>query len=90
MAKIRGKVLNRHSQRVVGIRYEVILMASEESKPRDTLRYRTDTTIEAGKDAPLKLDVESMYFGSDTRVLIRALPAKVGDRELPLPPGWRE
>ncbi|MBI1815733.1 MAG: hypothetical protein HYR72_12190 [Deltaproteobacteria bacterium] len=82
--------MNRHSQRVVGIRYEVILMASEESKPRDTLRYRTDTTIEAGKDAPLKLDVESMYFGSDTRVLIRALPAKVGDRELPLPPGWRE
>jgi hypothetical protein len=88
MAKIRGKVLNRHSQRVVGIRYEVILMASEESKPRDTLRYQTDMTIEAGRDAPLKLDVASMYFGSDMRVVIRALPVKVGNRELPPPPGW--
>jgi ankyrin repeat protein len=87
-AKIRGRVTNGYRERIDGIRYEVILMASDAARPLDTLRYEANTTIEPGQDAPMHLDVESMYFGSDTRILIRASPVKIGGREMTPPPGW--
>ena len=71
-----------------GIRFEVILFPADGSRPLATFHYQHETDIEPGEDAPLRLDVESMYLGSDTRVLIRALPVKVGSRELSPPPGW--
>jgi hypothetical protein len=89
-AKIRGLVRNGYAEPVEGIRYEVILLSSDRGRVYDTLRHETDVTIAPGDDAPLKIDAESMYFGGGGSVIIRALPKKVGGRELLPPPGWPE
>ncbi len=76
-AKIRGRVKNVSTQRVEGIQFEVSLIEAGSSRVLDTLRDEVDTTLDPQQEAPLRLDVQSMYFGSEPHFLVRAIPMKL-------------
>ncbi len=77
VAKIRGRIRNAYAQRVEGIRFEVVLLEAGSLRTLDTLRQEADTTLDPGQEAPLHLEIQSMYFGSGPRFLVRAVPVKL-------------
>ena len=91
-AKIRGLVKNAYPETIHGVRY-VVTIYQEGSPPRvlDRWQEQADTTIDPGQRATMRLDVDSMYFGSlgSRPVNIEAQPVLVGDRPMPPPEGWR-
>lgn len=84
-AHIRGRVKNSLPARVEGIRYVITLYPRDSLKPLDTIRHEADTVLEPGSEAALRLDIESLYLGSEPRFVITAVPAKLGGREVPAP-----
>jgi hypothetical protein len=84
-AKIRGRVKNTHAQTVEGICYVVHLLSADGNRVLDTLRYDSDAIVPAGAETALRLDVESMYSGGEVRILVEALPRRVGDRSMEPP-----
>jgi hypothetical protein len=92
IAKVRGRVENKFDEPVYGIRY-VVTIYQQGSPPRvvDRWQHEVDTTLEPGQRSAMRLDIESMYFGSQGPVPfnIDAQPVKVGSRDMPPPEGWR-
>ncbi len=76
-AKIRGRVKNISDQRVEGIRFEVVLIEASSSRVLDTMHDEVDTTLDPQQEAPLRLNVQSMYFGSEPHFFVRAVPVKL-------------
>jgi ankyrin repeat protein len=85
VAKIRGRVKNTYGERVQGVYYVVTLIASGATRPLETRQYETSTSIDPGQDAPLRLDIESMYLGSEPTIVVGAFPAKLGNQDLSPP-----
>ena len=93
IAKIRGGVQNKFDKQVEGIRYLVTIYENgPAAKVLDRWQHEADTTIEPGDRAPMRLDVESMYFGASGmgRMTIEAVPVKLAGQPVPPPDGWRE
>ena len=92
IAKIRGAVANTFDQQVEGIRYVVTIYENGPSgKILDRWQSEADTTIEPGDRAPMRLDVESAYFGANwkARFTIEATPVKLAGQPVPPPENWR-
>jgi hypothetical protein len=92
IAKVRGRVENRYTETVHGIRYVVTLYEYGTAlRVVDRWQHEVDTTLEPGQRCALSLDVESMYFGRSGRspFIIDAQPVKLGSRDMPPPEGWR-
>ena len=92
VAKVRGGVVNKFDQQVDGIRYIVTIYENGPSaKVLDRWQHEADTTIEPGGRAPMRLDVESQYFGAiwGARFTIQAAPIKLAGQAYPPPDGWR-
>jgi hypothetical protein len=91
-AKIRGLVENKFEQPVHGVRY-LVTIYQQGSPPRvlDRWQQEVDTTLEPGQRVAMRLDVDSMYFGSLglRPINIEAQPVTVGDKPMPPPEGWR-
>ena len=77
VAKIRGRVRNNYTQRVEGIRFEVVLLDAGSLRLLDTLRQEVETALDPGQEAPLHLDMRSMYLGAEPRFLVQAFPVKL-------------
>jgi hypothetical protein len=89
-AKIRGRVTNPFKEEVDGIRYVVrIETRGDQPRPLDRFEYETSDRLAPGDGAMMRLDVESMYFGSASQLAIIALPKKLGGRVIPLPAEWK-
>jgi len=92
IAKVRGMVKNNFSETVHGVRY-VVTIYEQGSPPRvvDRWQDQVDTAIDPGQRMAMRLDVDSMYFGSLGLVPfdIDAQPVAVGDKPMPPPEGWR-
>jgi hypothetical protein len=92
IAKVRGMVKNNFSETVHGVRY-VVTIYQQGSPPRvlDRWQQQVDTAIEPGQRVAMRLDVDSMYFGSRGPVPfnIDAQPVAVGDQAVPPPEGWQ-
>ncbi len=85
-AHIRGRVKNPSPLRVEGIRYVVTVYPPDSLQPLDTIRTETGTVLEPNAEAPLRLDPQSVYFGSSRfRFSILAVPVKLGGQEMPPP-----
>ena len=92
IAKIRGAVANTFDQQVEGIRYVVTIFGKEPSeKLLDRWQSETDTTVEPGERVPMRLDVDSKYFGAElkARFTVQATPVKLAGQAVPPPDGWR-
>jgi hypothetical protein len=92
VAKVRGRVENRFEEPVYGIRYVVTIYEyGEPLRVVDRWQHEVDTTLQPGQRSMMRLDVESMYFGrrGSSPFTIEAQPVKLGDKEMPLPEGWR-
>jgi len=77
VAKIRGRIQNNYAQRVEGIRFEVALLVPGSLRVLDILRQEVDTTLDVGEEAPLRLDLESMYFGAEPSLDVQAFPVRL-------------
>lgn len=91
IAKIRGTVQNRYDEPVHGIRYMVLMVeAGDDARVLDSWQREVDTELDPGERRMLRLEAESMYFGrSGGRYVVVAEPVRVGDKDMPPPPGWR-
>jgi hypothetical protein len=91
LAKINSRVRNSLNETVHGIRYLVKLTPPDAQRVLDSFQREVDLTVEPGRSASVRLDVQSMYFGSGggTRFYVQAFPVRVGDRDVPPPPDWR-
>ena len=85
-AHIRGRVKNRLPSRVEGIRFVVTIYPPDSLQPLDAIRTEAATVLEPNAEAPLRLDLQSLYFGSSRfRFTILAVPVKLGGQEVPPP-----
>lgn len=92
VARIRGRVENPCEEKVEGVRYVVVLLAGEGDEVRelDSFQFESDVTLDPHQPRMMRLDLQSMYFGSTPgRFLVAAFPKKIGEREIPPPEGWR-
>lgn len=89
-AKVRGRVTNPHAEAVEGIRY-LVRVETRGENPRTLDRFQFDTSerLPPGKETMMRVDVESMYFGTSSQMSIIALPKKLGDRPVALPDDWK-
>jgi len=92
IGRIRGTVANTFDQPIEGIRYVVTIFGKEPSeKLLDRWQSETDTTVEPGERVPMRLDVDSKYFGAElkARFTVQATPVKLAGQAVPPPDGWR-
>jgi hypothetical protein len=94
IAKIRGRVQNLSDKPVEGIRYtvKIVAMNGDPQRVLDTFQEEVDTCVAPSESAAMRLDVESMYFGSAGPVgfQVLATPRRLGGRDVEPPPGWRQ
>jgi hypothetical protein len=89
-AKVRGRVTNARSEEVDGIRY-IVRVETRGDDPRtlDQFQFETGDRLAPGGDTMMRLDVESMYFGTANQLSIIALPKKLGGRPVTVPEDWQ-
>ena len=88
--KLRGKIRNPYSESILGVR--LIYLDLAPGVPERVLGHALriiDLELGAGRDAPLRWDIQTMYAGSPgARFSLMAFAIRRGGKELPLPPGW--
>jgi hypothetical protein len=93
--KIRGKLRNPMPEPVDGVRvlFQIYNMGvGSDAKPIQTIQKEKKIHLDAGATTALRLDLETMYAGGagGSSFRIEAFAERVGDRDIPPPPGWRE
>jgi len=90
-AVIRGTIENTFDKPVHGVRYLVTIIDTQTSQKVDVWQSEVDATLQPGQRAPLNLEVESeSLVGRNTRLKVKAEPAKVGSKSMPPPAGWKD
>jgi len=93
--KIRGKLRNPMSEPVDGVRvlFRIYNMGlGSDAAPIETIQKEKEIHLDSGGTTALRLDIETMYAGGagGSSFRLEAYAARVGDRDIPPPPGWRE
>lgn len=93
--KIRGKLRNPMPEPVDGVRvlFRIYNMGvGSDAAPIATIQKEKEIHLEGGATTALRLDIETMYAGGagGGSFRIEAYAERVGDRDIPPPPGWRE
>jgi len=89
--RLAGKVENRFSLGVKGIRYTVrMIVPGDPPRVAETFHREVGTTLDAGDDKILRLEFENPIHASGATMgfEIEAEPVTLGGEEVPLPPGW--
>jgi hypothetical protein len=93
--KIRGKLRNPMPEPVDGVRVLFRIYNTGQGSaaaPIETIQKEKDIHLDGGATTALRLDIETMYAGGagGSSFRIEAYAERVGDRDIPPPPGWRE
>ncbi len=91
--KLRGKLRNPLPEPIKGVRMVMRLYsAAPGSNELEVLQKEMTSTLASGGTTMIRWDVESMYFGQSGRsgFTLEAYPKRVGDKDIPPPPGWKE
>lgn len=90
--KMRGKIVNPHSEEVTGVRIQLVFLAPTGNgmKILEIQQKEMGSTIPPGGAIMLSWDVESMYLGSQGRFLVAAYPTRLGTKDMPPPDHWQE
>ncbi len=86
--RVRGSVINGHEQAVEGVQYRLRLFNTEGDRTLRAEYDEDDHEIEPGASAPFNFEIESMYFATAPRLLVDAIPLKVGDSAFAEPDDW--
>ena len=88
--KIRGKLRNPMGAPVDGVRVMFrVYNSTAGGRPLQTVQEENSIHLDAGATTALRLDIETMYAGNGA-FRVDAYAERVGDRDIPPPPGWRE
>ena len=92
---IRGKLRNPMSEPVDGVRLIFKIYSGgvgTADKPRDTFQQEKTIQLKSGETAALRMNIETMYAGSEGggSFKLEAYAKRVGDHDIPPPPGWKE
>ncbi len=93
--RIRGKLRNPMPEPVDGVRivFRIYNMGvGSNAKPIETIQKEKKIHLDAGATTALRLNIETMYAGGagGSSFRVDAYAERVGDHDIPLPPGWRE
>ena len=91
--KIRGTLRNPFPEVVDGVRVMVSIFTEgpgTSTAAKQTFQDDKSLRINAGDDAPLRFDVETMYAAGEGSFRVEAFAKKVGEHDIPPPPGWEE
>jgi hypothetical protein len=91
--KIRGKLRNPYAEPVDGVRVVFQIFSKEDAtRALDTQYDEKSIEIAPGDTTALRLDVQTMYAGSEGggKFSVEAYAKRVGDRDIPPPPGWED
>lgn len=89
--RIAGRVANRFSLEVKGIRYTVrLIVPGDPPRVAETFHHQVGTTLEAGDDKIMRLEFENPIHasGATMGLDIDAEPVTLGGEDVPPPPGW--
>ena len=92
---IRGKLRNPMSEPIDGVRLVFKIYRSgvgTTEKPRDTFQQEKAIQLKSGETTSLRMNIETMYAGSEGggSFKLEAYAKRVGDRDIPPPPGWKD
>jgi hypothetical protein len=91
--KVRGTLHNSMPEPVSGVRLIFRLYPGGPEggvKPLDAIQKEKSIHLGSGETTALRWDIQTMYADGLFRFTIEAYAKRVGDREIPPPPGWRE
>ncbi|MBI1815900.1 MAG: hypothetical protein HYR72_13050 [Deltaproteobacteria bacterium] len=88
--KVRGKLRNTMAETTHGARLLFRIFSSGESRPLQTIQEDKDIQLESGGTTALRMDVETMYANGNFFFVVEAYAKRVGDHDIPPPPGWKE
>jgi hypothetical protein len=90
--RFAGRVENRFPQAVGGIRYTIrIIVPGTPPRVAETFHREARTSLGPGEDKILRLEIENPIHASGATwgYDIQAEPVRLGDEDVPPPPGWQ-
>ncbi|HVN86837.1 MAG TPA: hypothetical protein VMW17_18560 [Candidatus Binatia bacterium] len=91
---IRGKLRNPWPERVDGVRLIFRIYSSgvgTTDPPRATFQEEKTIQIKSGDTTALRMNIETMYAGGESGSFrLEGYAKRVGNRDIPPPPGWKE
>jgi hypothetical protein len=95
--KVRGKLRNPMPDAVDGVRIMFKIFRkepSEEVRPLDIVQEEKALHMVSGGTEALRMDLQTMYAGGaggySFFFVVEAYAKRVGERDIPPPPGWKE
>jgi hypothetical protein len=91
--KVRGKLRNPMPEAVDGVRLIFRIYGGgpgTTAKPLETVQKEKSIRIKAGETTALRWDVQTMYASGQGSFSIEAYAMRIGNRDIPPPPGWRQ
>jgi len=90
--KLRGLVGNPYPDPVDGVRVMFQMFPPDESsdsRQLTQLQKTMDVQISPEGRTALRWDIETMYAAGVGRFLLQAFAIKLGEKQIPPPPGWK-